>query len=223
MASPRFRGYGFRNVGGWEVRDKCARAGRNLNIASGGVLLYLVSGADIQKLSLGGASLDVRHPGAFLVFGIAVFVWLGYRFLIAYRDARDTDPWWHLYMRDIVLQRYPITNYAANVLKEMYAPKKQSYSMSHSFSFKNWDTLIATEVKINSEVVARDVEIPLPLRERVRAHIYCFPRYIISNSDIADMWVPWILYFVAIGAMILESLGITVAGLFGLFPEKTPA
>ena len=219
MTPPRFRGYGFRNFGGWEVRDKCARAGRNLNIASGGLLLYLVSGANIQKLSVGGASLDVSHPTAFLAFGLAVFAWLGYRFLLAYRDAKDTDPWWHLYLRDIVLQKYPITSYAMNVLKEKYAPKKQSYSMVHNIAVKDWVTLIATEVKLNDEVVAKDVEIHLPFRERLRAHFYCFPRYIISNSDIADMWVPWFLYFLAIVAIAVETMGFSIAGLFGLFPK----
>lgn len=55
MAVPRYRGYGFRNIGGWKVRDNCAKAGRNLNIVSAGVLLYLISGARVESLSVRGA------------------------------------------------------------------------------------------------------------------------------------------------------------------------
>src|SRR5688572_22963575 len=129
MPIPRYRGYGFRNIGGWEVRDNCAKAGRNLNIASSGVLLYLVSGADIKSLSVGGASVDINYAAAFLIFGIAAFVWLGYRFLLAYRDAVDTDPWWHLYMRDIVLVNYPVSKFISDELSRRYAPKRASFSM----------------------------------------------------------------------------------------------
>jgi hypothetical protein len=222
MAPPRYRGYGFRNVGGWEVRDKCATAGRNLNLASGGVLLYLVSGARVEKLSFGGAALDVTHPSAFLLFGLAAFLWLGYRFLLAYRDAKDTDPWWHLYMRDIVLQRYPITSYAGKVLRAKFAPQNKSFSMSFNTSVKDWRTLIAPEVTVNGQTVARNEQIDLPFLERLRAHLYCFPRYIISNSDIADMWVPWLLYFSAIAAIVAELLGESPRGLYGLLPQSTP-
>jgi hypothetical protein len=138
VAPPRYRGYGFRNIGGWEVRDNCAKAGRNLNIASSGALLYLVSGAKVQSLSFGGASLEISHPSAFVAFAIVTFGWLAYRFLLAYRDAADTDRWWHLYMRDIVLVRYPITSYVGNELKRMYAPKRASFTMTHDSVVKDF-------------------------------------------------------------------------------------
>lgn len=220
MPIPRYRGYGFRNIDGWEIREKCASAGRNLNIVSAGVLIYLISGASADGLSLGGASLSVTYPSSFGVFGFIAFIWFGYRFLLAYRDATDVDPWWHLYMRDIVLQRPPITSYAGKILTEKYAPKKQSHSMSWTTVIKDWKTLLAPEVKVNGTVVARDVEIELPYRERVLAHIHCFPRYLISNSDIADMWVPWLLYGLAWLAILAESADIGPAGLYGLFPSK---
>lgn len=87
MAPPRYRGHGFRNVGGWEVRDKCAKAGRNLNLASVAVLLYLATGASVEKLSFVGAALSVSYPDALVVFGVIIFGWLRYRYLLAYRDA----------------------------------------------------------------------------------------------------------------------------------------
>ncbi len=59
----------------------------------------------------------------------------------------------------------------------------------------------------------------MPVSERIKAHLYCFPRHIISNSDIADMWVPWLLYALAIGAIIAEIIGYGPAGLYGLFPQ----
>jgi len=220
MPIPRYRGYGFRNIDGWEIREKCANAGRNLNIASSGVLIYLLSGAKVEELSFGGASLSATHPAIFGVFGFVTFVWLGYRFFLAYRDATDVDPWWHLYMRDIVLQRHPITSYARRVLSERFAPKKQSHSMSWTTVVKDWKTLVAPEVTVNNNVVARDVEIELPLRERVLAHAHCFPRYLVSNSDIADMWVPWLLYGLAWLAVLAELAGLSPAGLYGSLPSK---
>ena len=225
MAPPRYRGYGFRNIGGWEVRDNCARAGRNLNIASSGALIYLISGAKVQSLSFGGASLEISHPSAFVVFALVAFGWLAYRFLLAYRDAADTDPWWHLYLRDIVLVRHPITTYVANELKRNYAPRGISFSMSHSAVVKDFGlarcSVIVPEVTLDQDIVAKNVEIRIPTRELVRAHAYCFPRYLISNIDIADMWVPWLLFFIAIVAIVAEVNGVGPAGLYGLLPARS--
>ncbi len=225
MPLPRYRGYGFRNVGGWEVRDNCAKAGRNLNIASSGVLLYLISGARVEGLSFAGVSLVAKYPSAFLIFGLAIFAWLGYRFLLAYRDAADADPWWHLYMRDIVLQRYPISAYVSAELRRMFAPPRTSFSMSHTTAVRDFRlcsaTLVAPEVILNKTVVGTDVELVIPRKELMRAHLYCFPRYLISNSDIADMWVPWLLYVLAIAAIVLEWTDASPAGIFGLLPART--
>lgn len=216
MAPPRFTGYGFRNIGGWEKRDNCARAGRNLNFASAGVLLYQISGASIGGISYGGASLPASHPDTFSMFALIGFLWLAYRFLLAYRSAKDSDRWWHMYMRDIVLDRYPISKYASDVLTERFAPKRQSFSMGWKSSMKNWSTLVVPEVKLNNQVVATDVEIEIPFMQMVRAHLFVFPRYIISNTDIADMIVPWVLFGLACASLLLESFGVDPAGLFGL-------
>lgn len=221
MTIPRYRGYGFRNIDGWEIREKCASAGRNLNIASSAVLIYLLSGAKIEELSFSGASLSATHPAVFGVFGFITFVWLGYRFLLAYRDAVDVDSWWHLYMRDIVLQRHPITSYVRQVLSERFAPKKQSHDMSWDTVVKDWKTLVVPKVGVNGSIVARDVEVHLPVKERLRAHVYCFPRYVTSNPDIADMWVPWLLYGLAWLAVLAELFNFSPAGLYGLLPRRT--
>lgn len=225
MAIPRYRGYGFRNIGGWEVRDNCAKAGRNLNIASSGVLLYLLSGANIESLSIGGASVTATHSSALLAFGLLTFIWLGYRFLLAYRDAADTDPWWHLYMRDILLQRYPVSSYITEELVSRFVPNATNYTLhTENSAVKSFGLLsgsvVVSGVNINGMEVATGVEIEIPKTKVLRAHLYCFPRYLLSNSDIADMWVPWMLYALAVAALIVNSIGIDVAGLFGILPPK---
>ena len=214
--APRFRGYGYRNIGGWEVRDNCARAGRNLNFASAGILLYQLSGAKVGSISYGGASLPASHPQVFAIFGLFGFGWLAYRFLLAYRSAKDSDPWWHVYIRDIVLKNYPVTKIVNGRLVAMFAPKKQGYSLNYLGSMHRWNTLVFPEVKLDGDVVGTDVVITLTRWELTRAHIYCFPRYLISNSDIADMLVPWALFFLALASLVLESIGADPAGLYGL-------
>jgi hypothetical protein len=225
VSPPRYRGYGFRNVGGWEVRDNCAKAGRNLNIVSSSVMLYVFSGADVKSLSFGGASFDMSHPAVFLYFGLVAFVWLGYRFLLAYRDAADVDPWWHLYMRDIVLVRHPITAYVSAELHRRFAPAGRSFSMSFNPVVKDFGlihgTLVVPEVSLDQEVVARRAEVELPLSQILRAHMYCLPRYLISNTDIADMWIPWLLYFLAALTIVATVCGADLAGLFGLIPARS--
>jgi hypothetical protein len=188
------------------------------------VLLYVIAGAQVEGLSFAGASLVVTYPSAFLIFGLILFAWLGYRFLLAYRDAADTDPWWHLYMRDIVLQRYPISAYVSAELRRMFAPSRASYSMSHRSAVREFRllsaTLVVPQVELNQTVVGTDVELVIPRAKLIRAHLYCFPRYLISNSDIADMWVPWLLYVLAIAAIICEWTDASPAGLFGLLPAR---
>ena len=224
MAPPRFRGYGFRNYGDWEVRDNCAKAGRNLNIASSAILLYLFSGAHVRGLSFPGATVDVTYPKAFILFGLLGFIWLAYRFLLAYRDAKDTDPWWHLYLRDIVMTKFPATKIVSDKIRNDYSPKGHGHSTWHSkplvhdFGILHGSFHI-DEIRVNNATVANGVEIKLTKRQLAKAHLYCFPRYLISNSDIADMWIPWLLFALATSAMVLEYLGFSPAGLFGLIPK----
>ena len=55
---------------------KAMNTGRNLNIFSWSIVIYLLAGADIKSLGISGLSLSLEHPEVIKYTAIILWLWM---------------------------------------------------------------------------------------------------------------------------------------------------
>ena len=204
---------------------------RNSNIASGAIILYLLSGAEIgHTASLGGMSIVIENIVVLKVAALVVFAWFWYLYRLQRKMPfrRWRDQYWKWMAKEPVLLKH-IDERSGTVLFDSVR------NHEHVSSYKGVTEVIPIDAefaslfgnhpstKLNYRVIRFEVfdetgnsriskdfdnsdnlSIVLPLTTYVKAKLHCLWRVLLTSNETNQSLVPWLLQWSAAALLVFD-------------------
>ncbi len=219
-----------------------SEAGRNLNVVSGAIAIYLLSGADLRELSLLGARMPLVYPSVVEGAAVLLLAWFFYQYKLvarkpwrtamdalsqALKENRHMRAWW---------SQQEVHPDDREAIHRMIGPREGlelKYASNITYPKAPWMTCRPPTISTKSRMVlhrtagehsdkttkvSEDRQHLISRWTYLRLYASAWSDFLFRDQAVSRLIVPQLVAVFAVALILFRVSGCDPAGLFGILP-----